>query len=344
MSVAYLVPTPPPVYPETEAYRQEIQALLTSSGGRVVYINPNRFLPRHCRLQIPRPFFGFLELPMLLATRHEYRLVQIYSPTLYRYPLLRAMGLPVVYNLTGGCVPQHLDGEWFDRLGIVTVATDEIGDRLRRRGIRRVRTVRAGIETSRFTHRPLPVKDKFHLLMASAPWTEAQFAEKGVDALLEAMARDRSLRLSFLLRGVLSDQMARRIRDAGVEERAQVLDGPVDMNEVFATVHATANLATTADVVKAYPHSLMESLAAGKPVLVSRAIPMSQYVEDNGVGQVVEEVTAESIGAAVAELRRVYRGAEERALEAGQRDFPLQGMTRSFLAIHDELVPEGRKG
>ena len=39
------------------------------------------------------------------------------------------------------------------------------------------------------------------LLMASAPWTEEQFDTKGVDALLQAAAFDRSVKLILLWRG-----------------------------------------------------------------------------------------------------------------------------------------------
>jgi glycosyltransferase involved in cell wall biosynthesis len=338
VSVLYLVPTPPPVYPETEAYRQEIEALRARTGGRLVYINANRFLPRGCPFQIPRPFFGLLELPWLLATRGSSRLVQIYSPTLYPYPVLRALGRPVIYNLTGGSLPDSVDSGFFRRLGVVTVASDVLAERLRSLGDFPVRTVKPGVDTSRFAPTKLPLEGDLHVLLASAPWTLEQFQVKGLDALLEVVAQDQRLRLTVLFRGMLFSEMVSRVRHAGVEDRVRVLDGPEDVSDILMGVHATVNLATTADVVKAYPHSLMESLAAGKPVVVSRAIPMSSYVEEQGVGTVVEEVSVSHLLTALDQLRQGYREAALKAAEVGQKDFELEGLVSSFQAVHRELL------
>ena len=49
-------------------------------------------------------------------------------------------------------------------------------------------------------------------------------------------------------------------------------------------------------IVRSYPHSLIEALVTGKPVLVSRSVPMADYVEQAGCGVVVEQ--AEHFGLA----------------------------------------------
>ena len=63
MTLLFLVPTPPPLLASADAYRQEIDWLMQRFGGELYYINPNRFLPRHLPLQLPRPVFGFHCLP-----------------------------------------------------------------------------------------------------------------------------------------------------------------------------------------------------------------------------------------------------------------------------------------
>ena len=52
-------------------------------------------------------------------------------------------------------------------------------------------------------------------------------------------------------------------------------------------------------IIRSYPHSLMESLAAGKPVIVSRQIPMADYVQRMGCGTVVDSVTPVDLLAAI---------------------------------------------
>ncbi len=337
MSVAFLIPTPPPVMPAAEAYAQEISALRARFGGRVFYLNPNRFLPRHLRLEIPRPLFGFHCLPGLLLAGRRHHAYQLYSPNLYPYPVLRLLRRPVVYTLTGragGTPIRSSRVAAFGRMAAVTVPDRLSLERLRGLGLGNVHRVRSGIDVHRFSHHPLPLEGEIHLLMASAPWTRAQFRAKGVDALLGAVAAEPRLRLTLLWRGVLADEARRRIRERGLEDRVKLIDRLVDVDEVLAGVHATVNLADRGDVVKAFPHSLMESLAAGKPVLVSREIPMADYVEAKGAGVVVEAMSAGAVLTALEQLLAGYGEARRRALEHGRRDFALENMIASFEEVY----------
>jgi len=338
-SIAFLVPTPPPVVPEAEAYTQEIDALCRRFGGQRFYINPNRYLPRHLPMQVPRPLFGFLELPRLRLVGRRHGLYQIYSPTLYGYPVLSLLARPVVYALTGTASTLRSDElTFFGRLAAVTVPDRDSLERLQREGLKNVRRVRAGIDTSRFSIHPRSLDGELHLLMASAPWTAEQFRTKGIDALLAAVEADRRLRLTLLWRGVLTTEVKTRIRERNLEERVEVIDRLVDVDRQLAAVHATVALATNGNLVKAYPHSLMESLVAGKPVLVSRQIPIADYVEARGLGVVVDEVGAASVLEAAEKLRRSYREYAQRACEHGGRDFALERMIASFEAVYVEVA------
>lgn len=334
MSVAFLIPTPPPVLPAAEAYAQEIAGLRQRFGGEVFYVNPNRFLPRHLPVQLPRPLFGFHCLPRLLLAGRRHRIFQLYSPDLYPYPVLSLLPRPVVFTLTGSAaaVPDRLAS--FRRFAAVTVPDRGSLERLRAAGLGNVHRVRAGIDTVRFEPRPIDVGEEVHLLMASAPWTREQFQSKGVDALLEAAVREPRLRLTLLWRGVLAAEARRRIRERGLDGRVELVDELVEVDRILAGVHATINLAEHGNIVKAFPHSLMESLAAGRPVLISRAIAMADYVAARGVGAVVAEVTPESILAALGELLEGYGEARRRAVACGRRDFSLAAMTDSFATVY----------
>ena len=337
MSIAFLIPTPIPDQPETDAYAQEIAVLRRRFGGESLYINPNNYLPRHLPIQIPRPFFGFHQLIQLRRLGKAHRLFQIYSPTLYPYPILSLARRPVIYTLTGGAELKTHDIAFFRSLAAVTTSDEASLERLRKAGLDNVRLVRAGIDTRRFEHHPPPQGSDFHLLMASAPWTRPQFESKGVDALLETARRRSDLRLTFLWRGILTGEILDRVRSAGLEGRVRVVDEQVDVNEILAGVHATINLATTPDIVKAQPHSLVESLAAGKPVLVSRAIPLSAYVEEKRVGEIVETVTPEAIAQAVDRLRDHYSDSRAAAMTHGRTDFAEENLVSSFADIYTEI-------
>jgi glycosyltransferase involved in cell wall biosynthesis len=113
----------------------------------------------------------------------------------------------------------------------------------------------------------------------------------------------------------------------------------VDVNNVLAQVHAAVVLASDARLVKAYPHSLLEALAAGKPVLVSRAIPMSDYVEQTGCGEVVEAVNPQSLLATLEQLEANYETCRTTAQRAGQRDFMQQRMVAAYKQLYASLSP-----
>jgi glycosyltransferase involved in cell wall biosynthesis len=219
----------------------------------------------------------------------------------------------------------------------LVVSTEDQAARLCGWGIQNVAVVRPGIDTARFSYTPLSPGAPPTLLMGSAPWTRQQFHSKGVLALLELALQMSELRLVFLWRGVLADEMARRVQSAGLEARVEVLNERVDVNEVLARVHAAVVLAAGDALIKAYPHSLLEALVAGRPVLVSRSIPMARYVEQEGCGVVVERADATAIRVALETLLADHQGYQQRALSVGGRDFSLDKTLADYDRVYDTV-------
>jgi len=122
-----------------------------------------------------------------------------------------------------------------------------------------------------------------------------------------------------------------------LSERVTVINQQVDVSKVLAQAHAAAVLASDAALIKAYPHSLLEALAAGRPVLVSRAIPMAEYVEQTGCGQTVEAVNAEAVLEAMAQLEANYEACRSAALQVGQRDFTQQTMIQAYQRLYASI-------
>jgi glycosyltransferase involved in cell wall biosynthesis len=230
------------------------------------------------------------------------------------------------------------NASFFSSLGAVTVSDERGLRRLRAWGLNNSFLVHPGIETARFTCSPTPLGSELRLMVGSAPWTRRQFRTKGIEALLLAAQREPRLRLVFLWRGVLADEMERRVRRLGLEQRVTVLNQQVDVNRVLAGVHASIALTTNSAIVKAYPQSLLESLAAGKPVLISRAVAMSDYVERTDCGKVVENATPADILAAMEALRAEYPVLQKSAQQVGQRDFSQQAMIQSFQKVYERVL------
>jgi glycosyltransferase involved in cell wall biosynthesis len=165
-----------------------------------------------------------------------------------------------------------------------------------------------------------------------------QFRLKGIDALLAAAHRIPDLRLVFLWRGMHFETLKRRVAERRVTRQVDILNEWVDVNAVLAHMHAAVVLAQHARVVKAYPHSLMESLAAGKPVLVSRAIPMSDYVQANGCGDVVDRVDADDVVRAIGALRADYERRRAQAVARGPSDFSQERVVAACAEIYARVL------
>ena len=198
--------------------------------------------------------------------------------------------------------------------------------------------IRPGIDLSHFTLAPRSAGAGVTLLVGSAPWTASQFRLKGVDALLEAACRMPALSLVFLWRGLLFDAMRQRVARLGLTARVEIVSDKVDVNRVLARVHAAIVLAEAATIVKAFPHSLLEALAAGKPVLVSRTIPMADYVAETGSGLVVERVAAGDVVAAVEDLVARYDRLRSRAEAVRAQDFSEDAMLAAYGAVYAEAT------
>jgi glycosyltransferase involved in cell wall biosynthesis len=337
MSVVYVLPILPPQRPSAEAISQEIACLRDHFGGSVVYVNPNRHLPAPI---IPRLLFGWSDLLTLRRLGRTAALYHFYNPDPFPYPFLRALPKPVVYAL-GARVSRRPPLDFLRRMGMVTVPDAASAAQLRAWGLTNVARVRSGVDVSRFTPHPLPLSPEtpLRVLVASAPWTHEQFTGKGFDALLAAAQRMPDLQLTLLWRGHLADVMTARIAASGLQDRVTLLDQVVDVNDVLATVHAAALLPLREGLVKSYPHSLLDALAAGKPIVVSPALALAEDVAATGCGVVVSEVTPTAIVAALRALRADYPARAAAALTVGRRDFTLEALRADIAAVYTAVAP-----
>jgi glycosyltransferase involved in cell wall biosynthesis len=334
MNILYHLTVLPPKMPEAEAMSQEISALRAHFGGDLVYLNPNQYAP----VYIPRLLFGLHKLKDLWAREANSQLHQVYNPDPFPFPILRLLRRPVVYTLSCGVRNKRPNVAFLNSLAAVTVSDERSLKRLRAWGVDNCMRVCPGIDKTRFTFSPSPLKSDIRLMVGSAPWAPSQFRTKGVDALLSAAKQSPRLHLVFLWRGVLAEEMEDRVRRMNLGEQVVVLNERVDVNQVLAGVHASITLAEHSAIVRSYPHSLMDSLAAGKPILVSKAIPMSDYVAETGCGKVVEGVNPENVLTAVEALAGEYEDLQHTAQQVGQQDFSEQAMLASYQNVYEHVL------
>jgi len=330
MKVLYHLTVLPPKMPECEALSQEIAALRHHFEGDLIYLNPNQQSP----IYIPRLAFGFHKLRQLRRREADFHLHHLYNPDAFPFPVLRFLKRPVIYTISSGVSQRRPNIDFFASLAAVAVSDERSFNWLKEWGLDNLFLVRTGIDTKRFTFSAVPLQKEIRLLVASAPWTPAQFQTKGIEALLQAAQLNPDLQLIFLWRGVLTAEMKERVQQMSLEAQVTVIDRQVDVNRMLGRVHASVTLASSPGIIKSYPHSLLDSLAAGKPVLVGQAIPMADYVEQTQCGVVVEQVTPYAILRAIESLKRNYKTLQTSAGRVGQKDFSLQAMIDSFQTMY----------
>jgi glycosyltransferase involved in cell wall biosynthesis len=172
------------------------------------------------------------------------------------------------------------------------------------------------------------------LLMASAPWIDRQFDLKGVDLLLATAAKLPFLRLVLLWRGVLADELASRVQRLELGERVEIVNRKVEIGDYLKKAHATVLLAKHGGIVKSFPHSLIESLIAGKPILLSRTIAMSDYVNKHRCGVVVRGMDLESLSTAIGILIQDYEELSHNAARIDSAEFAVETMIENYRRIY----------
>jgi glycosyltransferase involved in cell wall biosynthesis len=331
MSVLYLLTSPVPMIEGTDAVFQEVATLKEAVGGETINLCPRK----RPGAPFPPQLFGFQKLPQLWQAERRRRVNHLYFSVPYFFPVLRLLKNPVVYtvvaSLAGRSPPAHIDR--LNALHSLVVSSERDAGVLRSWGVANCTVVPPGID-ARLVPAPLPLGKELTLLMASAPWVEEQFDSKGVDLLLEAVAHDPALKLILLWRGLLLDELKARIAKLGVAGRVEVVPGRVAIGDYLKRAHATVLLAKRSDIVKANPHSLIESLLAGKPVILTEALPMADFVRHRDCGIIAPGTDLPSVLGAVASLRCRYQALAENARAIESRAFCKAAMIERYRALY----------
>jgi glycosyltransferase involved in cell wall biosynthesis len=309
MSVLYLLTAPRPLIAGTDAVFNEVAALQAEFGGEAL----NLFPFATPRIRLPRVLYGMQAVRGLRRAEARHDTNHIYFGVLHWFPVLDLMRKPRALEKLKG-------------LHRIIVSNERDTATLDAWGLSNYALIPPGIDTAAISRHPLPLRDEVTLLMASAPWHRRHFDLKGIDVLLETAAKVPALRLVMLWRGMLIDDLRRRISHYGVQDRVEVVNAHTAIDAHLAHAHAGVLLAKESSIIKAYPHSLVESLAAGKPVIVSKTIPMSDYVARNGCGLVLDQVSVQAVIAAVEALKRNYAELVRRTAALPRDDFSMRAL------------------
>lgn len=337
MTTAYYFTMPPPPDPERDAVLREAALLAAEFPGVRRFLSPGRLL--HGRL--PVPWWALAERRQAERLDADVELHHVFADDLRWCRLFDRCATPYVVSLSTALGPRGAPPPPRRPPAAVTVRLARDREALAAAGWTTVRHVPAGARLAGLAPSPPPPGPPWRLLFASAPWTRRQFVTKGLDALLDVVAEQPELRLVLLWRGVLERAARRRIARRHLAGRVELVPERVDVGPLLARSHAAVLFSTRPRLVVPHPHSLLEALAAGRPVALSRCLGLAEAVAESGSGVIVDDVTPAGIRAALSALFDGYAQYQRRAAAMDCTPWAADRYLESFRSLRAELAAAG---
>lgn len=330
MTIDAVVATAEPPDPRHDAVAQEAHRLTSHFGGEVRYAYPSRGYARWCPHGLRRRRTG-----RVLGGGPDAELIHLFAAQLSDVPDRIASRGPTIVTLfcplPSGPLPAPDTGS---RVRSWQVASESDAARLQEAGYPGVGVALPAIDLTRFGQvPPASGAPPLRLLVGSAPWNRRQFRTKGIDALLD-LARERpEIELVFLWRRILTRALEDRIARRGLIERARVIDRHVDVSRLLGPIHAAVVLAERPGLVKTWPQSLLEGIAAGRAVLGSGHLEAVRWAASAGAGIAVEAGDFSDLGTAYERLRDELEVLTDRARALDLSRFD----SRHYLQRHERI-------
>lgn len=334
MRVNYYSTIPPPVFPGTEAMMKEIDLLMSEFEGGFLNLYPfSHYIPG-----FPKVFTGMNQTRQLRVMDRDADIHHVFLHHLFPLPALRVLKKPVVCSVMTTASP--FPGLMSRYPHYVVINNQRDAEYLKARGFNNYRVIIPGIDTSVINKSRIEYHggEDFILFCGSAPWTPGHFRQKGFDLLLSLASEMPDIKLVCLWRGILYDEFIEKIEHFSLQDRVEVINRKVDINPILARVHAGIVLAESPGVAAAYPRSLLEALASGRPVISSGCMAISEYVKEHTCGCVVESFSYSDLKQCVETLMARYSMFSDNAKERGRKDFSKETMTESFRTVYCSLM------
>ena len=251
---------------------------------------------------------------------------------------LRALGRrPVV--ITAATADSPLPAEMYQHVRAIVVHSRESMQDLERAGMDggRMRLIYPGIDLERFHPVPRSPGSRFRILFATAPNAQEHIAKKGVGLLLDAASRLPDVEFVLLWRpwGDSLPHAREMVAERALPTVRLACELVSDMRDIYRGVDAT--VAPFMEALKFCPTSLVESLACGRPVLVSSRVGLGGMVQEAGCGEVFEPTAAE-LCEAIERMRRQYDAYARQARVAAERHFDLRNCVREHEDLYEEVL------
>ncbi len=194
------------------------------------------------------------------------------------------------------------------------------------------------VDLERF--RPMPAGDKpFTVAFASSPELSDWLEARGVHLILQVAALRPAMKFRLFWRpwGDSLPVVQEWIKSSGLANVELLVGRIADMQSVYNQAHATIVPFTDPARCKPAPNSLVESLACGRPVVVTKETGLADVIEENMAG-IVCESNAPALANGLDELRINWDTLSQHARSLSEKHFSRQEFIKAYTQIYKKLT------
>jgi glycosyltransferase involved in cell wall biosynthesis len=297
--------------PKWEAASMEIQTLMTEFGKQFdTRIISQNFKNKKIKIrgkdkQFPLPF-SLIALPFFSRIASRFTINHLFSSPSEPLLLSRIGSKNTILTITKDSETLHgleKNLPYLEQLRYIAVESEWHQELLWQVGINssKVKLIYPGTVVKPY----FPASGPFTILFATGPMQEGLFLTRGIYLLLKAAAELPDVQFKLIWRDVDYDRLLQLIHQEGLEN-VEVKNGYIpDMDKMYQSAHSVVLPGLTSGSLKPAPHSALDSLAHGKPVLISRPSSIAGLIERSQCG-VVFDATSDSLIAAIRQLMTHY--------------------------------------
>ncbi len=181
-----------------------------------------------------------------------------------------------------------------------------------------------------------PASGPFTILFATSPLNRRHMLSRGVYLLVQVAKSLPSVRFVFAWRKRNLAALRELLSD-GAAPNIDVRNGVLDMDELYASAHATVLPGLHSHSLKPCPQSMLDSLGHGKPVLVSRPLSAADLIARGGSG-VIFEPTVDGLRQGILELQERYGEYQLRCHSTVRERFSPVVHAERYRRLYDEVL------
>jgi glycosyltransferase involved in cell wall biosynthesis len=327
-----------------DAVGQEIKLLSDNFGGKIFAFGPqNRWTSQLQQLIFKLPAI-FEQGYFYQAKRFEDQidLHHIFYPRLRDFRYLKILKKPIIYSVVsqnmGYSTPKEMikNAQKMTYIDLFVVATAKDKEALAKAGLKNVQFVLPGIDIQKFYQIQRPKKIKKKLLMASPPTSPNRFWERGIDLVLALLSEIKDLKMTFFWRKVAYEKIVRLVRDKKLNQRVTIINRLINPVRYLAGLDGAIAVFRKTEGNKAYPNSIIESLASGRPVIVSSIMPIAEVIKKYRSGVIVKP-NKKSLIKGIGQYYRNYSKLTKNTRQA-VRKFSQKRLLADYQKIYQQLI------